>query len=159
MIKASIPARKEILGCGSAAEEEEVRERGLCSYEEIMVGGVESEKTRLRLECKTIFGWNEAISPHLAVQREGMEVDDSMLRGMVEKCLEQCIRDEGNASKEGVWRVIETAGGVASPGPSGTLQCDLFRHALHINLIFFFFFAGAKKSSLPGSVLGFSPLS
>ncbi|ONK70534.1 uncharacterized protein A4U43_C05F34710 [Asparagus officinalis] len=26
-----------------------------------------------------------------------------------------------------VWRVIETAGGVASPGPSGTLQCDLYR--------------------------------
>ena len=28
-----------------------------------------------------------------------------------------------------VWKVLETAGGVASPGASGTLQCDLYRCA------------------------------
>lgn len=79
------------------------------------------------MDCKTIFGWKAAISPHLAVEREGMEVDDSTLRGMVAKCLDSWSEDGGNGRKEGTWRVIETAGGVASPGPSGTLQCDLYR--------------------------------
>lgn len=77
------------------------------------------------LACRTLFGWREAVSAHLAAEREGMRVDDDSLREALGKCL--LGFSEGKKKKEGVWKVIETAGGVASPGPSGTLQCDLYR--------------------------------
>ncbi|PKA50617.1 Bifunctional dethiobiotin synthetase/7,8-diamino-pelargonic acid aminotransferase, mitochondrial [Apostasia shenzhenica] len=66
----------------------------------------------LKLVCMTLYAWNEAVSPHLAVEREGMVVSDSVLR---------------ENWRGTVWRLVETAGGIASPGPSGSLQCDLYR--------------------------------
>lgn len=105
---------------GSEAEAKGFRE--LCWYEERRVMGAGVEVDAPELSCKTMFSWKEAISPHLAAEREGAMVDDSSLRGLLQKCL--------NASRpsKGVWTLIETAGGVASPGPSGTLQCDLYRY-------------------------------
>lgn len=90
--------------------------RDLCWYEERRIGSGEDDVRVLKLECKTIYGWKEAISPHLAAEREGADVEDSVLRDSLQKCL-----------VGGDWTLVETAGGVASPGPSGTLQCDLYR--------------------------------
>ena len=66
------------------------------------------------LICETLFAWNAAVGPHLAVQHEGRPVDDEMLV---------------NATREALARgpplaIVETFGGVASPTPSGSLQCD-----------------------------------
>lgn len=72
-----------------------------------------------------------------------MEVDDWTLRGMVAKCLDSWSEIGVDGRKEGAWRVIETAGGVASPGPSGTLQCDLYRFVfcyIPFNSLLFNFF-------------------
>ncbi|OAY69706.1 Bifunctional dethiobiotin synthetase/7,8-diamino-pelargonic acid aminotransferase, mitochondrial [Ananas comosus] len=99
------------------------------SYEAARIGTGERDDGELnKLVCKTLYAWNEAISPHLAVEREGMAVGDAALRAAVGSCLGSFVRGLGDEWKgTRVWRVIETAGGVASPGPSGTLQCDLYR--------------------------------
>ncbi|KAJ4875285.1 Bifunctional dethiobiotin synthetase/7 [Raphanus sativus] len=73
------------------------------------------------LICKTLYAWEAAISPHLAAEREHATVKDSVLLKMLEQEME-CGRSQTN-----VLCLVETAGGVASPGPSGTLQCDLYR--------------------------------
>ncbi|KAJ6829108.1 bifunctional dethiobiotin synthetase/7,8-diamino-pelargonic acid aminotransferase, mitochondrial [Iris pallida] len=93
-------------------------------YEEARVGRKEDGGEEAMLACKTLFGWREAVSAHLAAEREGMRVDDDSLREALGKCL---LGFGEGKKKEGVWKVIETAGGIASPGPSGTLQCDLYR--------------------------------
>ncbi|CAN8253038.1 unnamed protein product [Cochlearia groenlandica] len=75
------------------------------------------------LLCKTMYAWEAAISPHLAAEREKAPVEDSAVLRMLEKCFEE----ECGSSRSNVMCLVETAGGVASPAPSGTLQCDLYR--------------------------------
>ncbi|KAI4965285.1 hypothetical protein ZWY2020_054897 [Hordeum vulgare] len=54
-----------------------------------------------------------------------MAVEDAHVRSLLAACL---VEGENLGKGEGdVWKLVETAGGVASPGPSGTLQCDLYR--------------------------------
>ena len=102
--------------------------RDLGAYEERRLlgeewaGGAASE-----LICKTMYAWREAISPHLAAEKEGGAVPDNVLLEVLGRCLG--IGSEDGGGKVDVWTVVETAGGVASPGPSGTLQCDLYRYA------------------------------
>lgn len=81
------------------------------------------------LICKTLFAWRDAVSPHLAVERENGMVGDSTVLEMVHSCLESEFSGMVDKEKVNVFSVIETAGGVASPGPSGTLQCDLYRYS------------------------------
>ncbi|XP_062196440.1 bifunctional dethiobiotin synthetase/7,8-diamino-pelargonic acid aminotransferase, mitochondrial [Phragmites australis] len=87
----------------------------------VTYGGEGVEETKV-LACRTVYAWREPVSPHLAAEREGMAVGDDEVRGFVEQWLVDGVVDEGE-----VWKVLETAGGVASPGPSGTLQSDLYR--------------------------------
>lgn len=99
----------------------------LSFYEEKKVLGEEPEGNCVsELVSKTIFAYNEAVSPHLAAQREGGAVDDSLVVEMVGRCLRDVLGGEGDGRE--VLCVVETAGGVASPGPSGSLQCDLYRY-------------------------------
>ncbi|CAL5007268.1 unnamed protein product [Urochloa decumbens] len=85
-------------------------------------GDVADEETKV-LACRTVYAWREPVSPHLAAEREGMAASDDEVRG----CVEQWLMEEGVGEGGEVWKVLETAGGVASPGVSGTLQCDLYR--------------------------------
>ncbi|KAM0933792.1 putative dethiobiotin synthase, Adenosylmethionine--8-amino-7-oxononanoate transaminase [Dioscorea sansibarensis] len=118
-LRASLPAARALPGFNEQSD-------SLCCYEETKIGGRDGEEVGSRLVCKTLYAWNEPISPHLAVEREGMAIGDSDLREMLNRCLGfGGVNDLGKEMS--VWRVIETAGGVASPGPSGTLQCDLYR--------------------------------
>ncbi|CAM8894769.1 unnamed protein product [Rhodiola kirilowii] len=101
--------------------------RDLGFYEERKLVGVETG-AKSELVCKTMYAWNEAISPHLAVEREGGDVRDSALLEMLGKCLRSILREKNDeCGMDRVLSVVETAGGVASPGPSGSLQCDLYR--------------------------------
>ncbi|KAL5775185.1 hypothetical protein ACOSP7_012742 [Xanthoceras sorbifolium] len=77
------------------------------------------------LVCKTLFAWEEAVSPHLAAERESGVVGDSEVLEMLDKCLREGLKSDRERME--VLCVVETAGGVASPGPSGSLQCDLYR--------------------------------
>ncbi|KAG9455961.1 hypothetical protein H6P81_000469 [Aristolochia fimbriata] len=128
-LKASVPAAGEVAGASADGEEGDGVNgfRDLCCYEERRVLGSGSDVETSELVCKTIYSWKEAISPHLAAEREGAVVDDSLLRESLQRCLRVCSGLEALGRKERLWSVIETAGGVASPGPMGSLQCDLYR--------------------------------
>ncbi|CAM6083387.1 unnamed protein product [Calypogeia fissa] len=82
------------------------------------------------LTCTTIWSWYEPVSPHLAAEKERATVDDSSVLSTLTASLQSFVKtncdSDGNANL-GKWAIVETAGGVASPGPSGTLQCDLYR--------------------------------
>lgn len=89
-----------------------------------------------QLTCKTMLAWFDPVSPHYAAQTERTLVDDSYVIHSIQSALEShnigYINDgsrceAGEESRAEKWVLIETAGGVASPGPSGTLQCDLYR--------------------------------
>lgn len=128
-----LKASREVLRAATELTEDNIEEdlgfRGSCCYEETVVGRGTGEEKGYKLICLTLYGWKEAVSPHLAVEREGMAVDDSLLREELRSCLSVSIDGEkdGGDEKGAVWRLVETAGGVASPGPSGSLQCDLYR--------------------------------
>jgi dethiobiotin synthetase/adenosylmethionine--8-amino-7-oxononanoate aminotransferase len=65
------------------------------------------------------------VSPHLAVEREGYVVKDSVVLETLHKCFREVSESGVDKERSEVLCVVETAGGVASPGPSGSLQCDL----------------------------------
>lgn len=136
VLKASIPAASGLLGNGVLGGSlAELVEKGgefgsglknVHWYEERKLQGSESNDAELfpvsEAVFKTLFAWKEAVSPHLAAEREEAMVSDSEVLDMLRRCL-----GNDNAEESEVMSVIETAGGVASPGPSGSLQCDLYR--------------------------------
>ncbi|CAI9261209.1 unnamed protein product [Lactuca saligna] len=93
-------------------------------YEERKLGI--GEEVGSELICKTMYAWKEAISPHLAAEREGANVEDSDVLALLKRCLEIGVGSKRNGGNT-VLSLVETAGGVASPGSSGSLQCDLYR--------------------------------
>lgn len=104
------------------------------------------------LASLNLWAWREPVSPHLAAAREGGNVGDETIIEELRRLLtppleadrkatdhhldkkgegtskEERIRaEDGRSPRRRRWSLVETAGGVASPGPSGTLQCDLYR--------------------------------
>ncbi|XVF47724.1 hypothetical protein PTKIN_Ptkin03bG0133900 [Pterospermum kingtungense] len=103
--------------------------QGMCElgfYEERRV--LEEEKVAPALVSETLYAWEGALSPHLAAEREGGMVSNSEVVKKVERRLREGLF-EGSVERGTLdgFCVVEPAGGVASPGPSGTLQCDLYR--------------------------------
>ncbi|GER52631.1 adenosylmethionine-8-amino-7-oxononanoateaminotransferase-like protein [Striga asiatica] len=141
VLKASVPAANQILGSSSSGGSRSddfgsyfVGKRdGLQNvqwYEERKLQGSESNgEAELfpvsEVVCKTMYGWKEAVSPHLAAEKEDAMVEDSEVLDMLKRCLENGL--DGARENVDIMCVIETAGGIASPGPSGSLQCDLYR--------------------------------
>lgn len=79
------------------------------------------------LICKTLYAWEEAVSPHLAAERECFVVEDSVVLKTLQRCFHEVVESGVDRERSEVMCIVETAGGVASPGPSGSLQCDLYR--------------------------------
>ncbi|MQM07889.1 hypothetical protein Taro_040734, partial [Colocasia esculenta] len=127
VLKASAVAAVDVAGVEQLEDERDEGLRDLGFYEERRVGGVDWEGEDSKLICKTLYAWREAISPHLAAKREKAGVEDAVLLKSLKRCLSYRLESGGSTAKDHLWRVIETAGGVASPGPSGVLQCDLYR--------------------------------
>jgi bifunctional dethiobiotin synthetase / adenosylmethionine---8-amino-7-oxononanoate aminotransferase len=85
------------------------------------------------LTCTTMWSWYEPVSPHLAAEKERATVDDSCVLSTLTNSLQSFGKMNCDSDGKAVhrkWAIVETAGGVASPGPSGTLQCDLYRYSL-----------------------------
>jgi|MDSY01.2.fsa_nt_gb adenosylmethionine-8-amino-7-oxononanoate aminotransferase len=75
------------------------------------------------LETQTLFSWPDPISPHLAAAQTPVTNDD------VRRALQNAVRSN-EAKAVDNWTIIETAGGVLSPGPAQdciTTQADLFQ--------------------------------
>lgn len=117
-----------MLGCDNESEELKESDDGLrnlgCYEERKILYGEGQRKVKSELICKTLYGWREAVSPHLAAEKEGATIDDSAFLSTLQRCLEKSPGGE----EVDVLSIVETAGGVASPGPSGSLQCDLYRY-------------------------------
>ncbi|XWS70927.1 hypothetical protein CRYUN_Cryun03dG0092500 [Craigia yunnanensis] len=94
-------------------------------YEERKV--LEEGRVAPELVSETLYAWEGALSPHLAAEKEGGAVGDSEVVKKVERRLRKGLLEGGVERRLDGFCVVETAGGVASPGPSGTLQCDLYR--------------------------------
>ncbi|KAL2464309.1 Bifunctional dethiobiotin synthetase/7 [Forsythia ovata] len=147
VLRVSVPAAKSLLGTGFVGGSGKSDNFGIQNvvvsekkgkllngfenvgfYEERKLQGSEigtDEFGSSELICKTMHGWKESVSPHLAAEREGALVGDYELLEILKRCIGSDL--DGNKEELDIMCVIETAGGVASPGPSGSLQCDLYR--------------------------------
>ena len=65
----------------------------------------------------TLCAWKDAVSPHLAAADDDSIDDATLLRKVRQILVDDCMS----------FSILETAGGPGSPGPSGTLQCDMLR--------------------------------
>ena len=76
------------------------------------------------LISKNISQFSRPLSPHLAAQ---IDKDDSIPRSdaLILKRTKDLLSD--HIKQGGRYALLETAGGVLSPGPSGTVQGDLYR--------------------------------
>ena len=91
---------------------------------------IEDPSLKLDLTARTEFAWSHPVSPHLAVQMEGRAVSDEEL---VTTCMqtlatytqEMQVKTQGDAKK--MYTLVETAGAVNSPAPSGRSQGDVYR--------------------------------
>ncbi len=77
----------------------------------------------------TEFAWRRAAGPHVSAAEEGRLVADGEIVRATSRYLRE-FSEKMSARERGEHHplaLVETAGGVASPGPSGTLQCELLR--------------------------------
>ncbi|KAG7021738.1 Bifunctional dethiobiotin synthetase/7,8-diamino-pelargonic acid aminotransferase, mitochondrial, partial [Cucurbita argyrosperma subsp. argyrosperma] len=126
VLKASLPVLNSVSGCG-IVNGNELAMCDLGRYEDQLLVGQSGIGSRLI--CKTMYAWKEAVSPHLAAERESGPVDDAAVLQSLQSCLTTGLEASGESddAKTRAMCLVETAGGVASPGPSGSLQCDLYR--------------------------------
>ena len=74
----------------------------------------------------TMYAWRKAAGPHVSAALEGRPVMDEEIVRMTGKYLQEFANKTCRSDSRPL-ALIETAGGVASPGPSGNLQCELLR--------------------------------
>lgn len=81
------------------------------------------------LTVKTLNHWNLATSPHIAAFSDGPEnfpSSDNVILDSIRNEIKSFEKKELN-SKKSIFTILETAGGVLSPGPNKTLQADMYR--------------------------------
>ncbi|CAG8462727.1 3429_t:CDS:10 [Acaulospora colombiana] len=103
-----------------------------CYLKPIQTGYPESSDSRFlenlmgadtQIKMKTLFAYEKPVSPHLAVDRNHVPKDRDVLlsiKSYISEFVCECGDDGGTL-------FLETAGGVASPVMSGTLQSDFYR--------------------------------
>lgn len=78
---------------------------------------------------RTLHHWSSSMSPHLASRvnaNEGPIADADLVSGLKREIRAFSNSDDALYGKA-LFTVVETAGGVLSPGPSKTLQADIYR--------------------------------
>lgn len=90
---------------------------------------------------RTIFSYTDPVSPHLAAARDGVATADAKILDAVVEEIKAALAKRDAPAKNAGGRgaseandmesyslvLVETAGGVLSPAPSGALQADAFR--------------------------------
>lgn len=74
----------------------------------------------------TTYAWKLAAGPHVSAGKEGRPVMDEEIVRTTRAALGEFSQSMERAKKRAL-ALVETAGGVASPAPSGRLQCDVLR--------------------------------
>ncbi|CAK7212847.1 hypothetical protein SBRCBS47491_001603 [Sporothrix bragantina] len=72
-------------------------------------------------KSKTLVQYGEPVSPHIAARTASTKLTDAALREQIQRYVNDC------AGQEQGTLLVETAGGVHSPTPSGSSQADLYR--------------------------------
>ncbi|CAK3968817.1 Bifunctional dethiobiotin synthetase 7,8-diamino-pelargonic acid aminotransferase, mitochondrial [Lecanosticta acicola] len=73
------------------------------------------------VKTKCLFQFDDPVSPHLAVRSAGKPITDAtVLEAVYDELKRQAASNDGIS-------IVETAGGVLSPTPSGSSQADLYR--------------------------------
>lgn len=85
-----------------------------------------------RCRTSTLFDFTDPVSPHLAAVRDGAVIPDAdLISALVDDIKSSLLHGAGSGScaegGHGRLVVVEAAGGVLSPAPSGSLQADAFR--------------------------------
>ena len=75
---------------------------------------------------RTLNYWQPGISPHLAAKSDTTKVSDLALVKNLRNEINEFSSNSASLPKR-LFTVVETAGGVLSPGPNGTLQADIYR--------------------------------
>ncbi|KAI9658253.1 MAG: hypothetical protein M1821_002386 [Bathelium mastoideum] len=70
---------------------------------------------------KTLVQFSKPVSPHLAAREDGNVIPDSIILQKTVEALNE------RAAQEDDLVIVETAGGVLSPAPSGNSQADVYR--------------------------------
>ncbi|KAI9704634.1 MAG: hypothetical protein M1820_005382 [Bogoriella megaspora] len=73
------------------------------------------------VNAKTLFQFSKPVSPHLAAREDGNVVQDSVILQTIHETLRE------SAERKDEFAIVETAGGVHSPAPSGKSQADVYR--------------------------------
>lgn len=82
-----------------------------------------------RVQPITLFTFSDPTSPDLAAQKEGgKSISDDLIVSKTSHVLNEYLKKtiEPQSSSQSI-AIIETAGGVLSPAPSGALQADVYR--------------------------------
>lgn len=75
--------------------------------------------------AKCLVQYTDPVSPHLAVKRDAqVPLGDTEVVAQVRHSLASIARQ---SNSNDAFALVETAGGVLSPGPSGSLQADIYR--------------------------------
>ena len=74
-----------------------------------------------RIVSKCTVQYSKAVSPHLAARSDSRVIDDGTI---VRKVKRELARQADQGCR---FALLETAGGVLSPGPSGSVQADIYR--------------------------------
>lgn len=75
--------------------------------------------------AKCLVQYTDPVSPHLAVKRDAqVPLGDTEVVAQVRYSLASIA---GQVDSNDAFALVETAGGVLSPGPSGSLQADIYR--------------------------------
>ncbi|KAH0268668.1 PLP-dependent transferase, partial [Aureobasidium melanogenum] len=86
----------------------------------ISTGPLDEQDNR-QVASKTLFQFDDPVSPHIAARISKEPIDDqSILTRVYDELLNYATGKDAVA-------VVETAGGVLSPAPSGNVQADLYR--------------------------------
>ncbi|KAM3422059.1 hypothetical protein BST61_g2435 [Cercospora zeina] len=73
------------------------------------------------VDSKCLFQFDDPVSPHLAARVMGRDLPDAEVQAAVYDELRSYVN-----AQQGI-AIVETAGGVLSPSPSGSSQADLYR--------------------------------
>mmetsp|Transcript_34023 Transcript_34023/g.55120 ORF Transcript_34023/g.55120 Transcript_34023/m.55120 type:complete len:831 (+) Transcript_34023:36-2528(+) len=82
---------------------------------------------REKMLAETLYAWRTPLSPHVSVLLEedtAIPQDEQVIESVRDRL---SIFSHAVAHTNNGFALVETAGGIASPSPSGSLQCDLFR--------------------------------
>ncbi|KAF2651454.1 PLP-dependent transferase [Lophiostoma macrostomum CBS 122681] len=76
--------------------------------------------------ASVLFQFKKPVSPHIAAREEQFIPSD---QHVIQRLVAKLNADAHGAKNRASWAftIVETAGGVLSPGPSGTPQADIFR--------------------------------